>query len=238
VREHSNDNRTTFFYGPKGLIRREDFSLQDMDWLRVELEKRNITMLTPEECEENRLKTLQQHDPKEDLWIFGYSSLLWDPGIEVPQSRRSKIAGWRRSFCIDMLFARGSPKKPGLMLALDKGGECEGVAYCIPAKRIDTQTPILWRREMAPRTYRPAWIDIKIDDKPVAALAFVIDQDTHLYAGNLEPAIQARRIAKAEGPLGSNRAYLYQCEKELKHRGIQDEYIMDLAARTRALAQD
>jgi cation transport protein ChaC len=238
MREHSNDNRATFFHGPKGLIRRENFSLQDMDWLRLELEKRNMTMLTPKECEESRLETLQQHDPKQDLWIFGYSSLLWDPGIDAPQSHRSKIIGWRRSFCIDMLFARGSPKKPGLMLALDKGGECEGIAYCIPPKEIEEQTPLLWRREMTPRTYRPAWVNIKIDGKSLKGLAFVIDQETHLYAGNLEPAIQARRIAKAEGPLGSNRAYLYQCAEELKRRGIHDAYITDLAARTRALAQD
>lgn len=238
MREHSNDNRATFFSGPGGLLRREDFNLQNMDWLRAELEKRNVTALSPEECEENRREALKEHTPGKDLWVFGYGSLMWNPAIEVASSAPAKIKGWRRSFCIDLLFARGSPKKPGLMLALDKGGACEGVAHCIPAGKIDSETPVLWMREMTPRTYRPVWTEAEINGESVQALAFAVDQDTHLYAGSLEPSIQARRIAKAEGELGRNRDYLYRCADELKHRGIQDTYIEDLAARTRALAQD
>jgi cation transport protein ChaC len=238
MQEHSNDNRATIFSGPNGLLRREDFNLQNMDWLREEMEKRNITTLSSEECEESRRKTLKQHDPKKNLWVFGYGSLMWNPAFEVEASAHATITGWRRSFCIDLLFARGSPKKPGLMLALDKGGFCEGVAHCIKPEKIETETPILWMREMTPRTYRPVWTEAEIGGKTVETLVFVIDQDTHLYAGNLEPAIQARRIAKAEGELGRNRDYLYQCAEELKRRDILDAYIEDLAARTRALAQD
>ncbi len=238
MREHSNDNRAAFFTGPHGLLRREDFSLQNMDWLRAELEKRNINALSPEECENSRIKTLQEHDPEKDLWVFGYGSLMWNPAIDIAESKRARITGWRRSFCLDMLFARGSPKKPGLMLALDKGGGCEGVVHCIKAKKIGSETPILWRREMTPRTYRPVWLEAEVEGDTVQTLAFAVDQDTHLYAGNLEPAVQARRIAKAEGDLGRNRDYLYQCAKELRRRDIRDSYIEDLAARTRALAQD
>ncbi|MES2907168.1 MAG: gamma-glutamylcyclotransferase [Pseudomonadota bacterium] len=230
MREPSNDNRT-------GLLS-EDIDLQDASWLRNEMDKRNIIALSPDDCEQNRLEILKNHDPAKDLWIFGYGSLMGDAGADVAETLPALVTGWRRSFCIDMLFGRGSPRKPGLMMALDKGGECRGIAHRILAKDIESQTKILWQNEMALRTYRPAWIEVTIDNKPQEALAFVIDQETHLYAGSLSPAIQARRIATAEGPLGLNRDDLYNCAAELKRREISDSYIEDLTARTRALAQD
>src|ERR1700733_2077613 len=131
MREPSNDNRASFFSGPNGLLRREDFGVKNMEWLRMELEKRNIASLSPEECEKNRLETLQEHEG--DLWVFGYGSLMWNPALHVSQSKKAVISGWRRSFCIDLMMGRGSPRRPGLMLALDKGGECAGIAHCIKA---------------------------------------------------------------------------------------------------------
>lgn len=238
MREPSNDNRTRLFLRSDGLLKREDFNLQNMDWLRTEMEKRNMTTLSPEECEANRVEMLKKHSLNKDLWVFGYGSLIWNPAIDIAESAPAKLTGWRRSFCIDMLFGRGSPQRPGLMLALDKGGECRGIAHCITADKIESETPILWLREMMMRTYRPVWAEAEIEGQPAEVLAFVIDQDTHLYAGNLEPSIQARRIATAEGALGSNRDDLYNCAGELKRREISDVYIEDLAARTRALAQD
>lgn len=238
MREPSNDNRTSVFSHPGDLIKHGEFSLQNLNWLRDELEKREITVLSPEECEKNRIKTLKHHPKDQNLWIFAYGSLMWDPAIRTVETVPVTITGWRRSFCIDMMFGQGTPRQPGLMLALDKGGTCRGLAHCIAAEDIESETPGLWQREMTIRAYRPLWVEGDINGKIGKILVFVIDQDTHLYAGSLEPSIQARRIALAEGLLGKNRDYLYHCAEELKRREITDDYIEDLAARTRALAQD
>ena len=237
MNEASNDNRTAPF-SQLGLQNRDDFSLQDMGWLNKELQKRDVNIRTAEQCEQNRREILKSLQLGQDLLVFAYGDLIWNTGFQPAASRPMTVSGWRRSYCVDLLFGYGTPKKPGLAMALDKGGECTGVAHLIKASRIEADTRALWQREMSVPIYRPVFLDAIDNETQSQVLAFVIDQTSHLYSGSLEVAVQARRIATAEGPQGKNRDLLYHCALELKRRGVADSYIDDLAARTRALAQD
>ena len=178
--------------------------------------------------------TMAELAPGADLWLFGYGSLIWNPVIHFAERRAARITGYHRSYCIWLELGRGSPEHPGLMLALDEGGECGGVAYRIPAREAPAEMRLVWRREMAGGAYRPAWVTAETAAGPLRALTFIINHDFPRYVGALDEAEIAERVATASGMLGSCAAYLFDTIAALEALGLRDPMLDRIAALVRA----
>lgn len=164
----------------------------------------------------------------QDLWVFAYGSLIWDPALHFSEIRRARLTGWSRKFCMRLTGGRGTPERPGLMAALDHGGHCEAVAFRIPAELVDHETEVLWMREMFTGSYHPCFMPVETPQGPVQALAFVMDHDNERYEPDLSEKDKARIIATAEGGLGPNFDYLASLALHLTDLGIDDPYIVGL----------
>ena len=167
-------------------------------------------------------------------WVFAYGSLLWNPLFPFSESRRVRARGFHRRFCLWSLASRGRPDAPGLVLGLDRGGSCPGVAYRLPAPLAIDELHLLWRREMVTGAYDPKWIKLDADGKPLVALAFVIKRDHPQYAGQLPLDEQSRVIATACGAFGSSADYLERTRIALVTHGVVDPTLETLA---KAVAQ-
>lgn len=158
-----------------------------------------------------------------DLWVFGYGSLMWDPALRFAEVRRATVRGFaRRLILMDVNGGRGTKEAPGLMAALDLGDFCEGVAFRIAAENVNTETEILWRREMIGPGYQPLFVEAEIDGGAVEALAFVADHDTDAIRPDLSRVEQVRYIAGGAGVLGTSRDYLAGIVDHFAHLGIHD----------------
>lgn len=166
----------------------------------------------------------------QDLWVFAYGSLIWDPAVYVEEYRRGVLSGWRRSFCMLLEGGRGSHDRPGLMAALDQDGQCDGVVFRIAAELVDRETKFMWNREMFAGAYRPVFIDVATPQGSVEALVFVMDQTNRRYSPHLTIEEAARMIAVAEGGLGPNFDYLQSLVSHLDELGIHDDEMKQLHA--------
>jgi cation transport protein ChaC len=174
--------------------------------------------------------------PHGDVWLFGYGSLIWNPTIHFVERRAARIEGWHRKFCLSTLVGRGSTDNPGLVLGLDVGGSCTGVAFRIAEDAVDTELAVLWKREMLSGAYIPRWLDV-LDvggGRFASAIAFTIDPTGARYAGEVPPEEVVRRLATATGALGSAADYLFQTCEELHAHGIPDPDLQRIADRVRA----
>jgi cation transport protein ChaC len=172
---------------------------------------------------------LEQHLPKE-LWVFAYGSLIWNPEFEFEEIQPAIARGWHRSFCIHLTRWRGTRKLPGLMLALDRGGSCKGLAFRLPSKDHFGQLLTLMRREVGaiPATNVPRWIKVVTENGPLLALAFVVDTKGPTYAGKQPIEKVARVLAKAAGHRGSAAQYLYNTVSKLDSHGIRDKNLWEI----------
>jgi cation transport protein ChaC len=190
--------------------------------------------LTDEQLSASLTATLQKRPKGSGWWVFAYGSLLWNPLFPFSESRRARVRGLHRRFCLWSLASRGRPDAPGLVLGLDRGGSCPGVAYRLPAPLAIDELHLLWRREMVTGAYHPKWVKLDADGKPLVALAFVIRRDHPQYAGQLPLDEQARVIASACGAFGSSADYLERTRIALVTHGVVDPYLETLA---KAVAQ-
>lgn len=166
----------------------------------------------------------------QDLWVFGYGSLMWDPAVEFTEVRQAHCVGYQRSFCLWDEAGRGSADAPGLMLAIDEGGKCEGLAFRIAAEKLDHETFVLFRREMIAAAYRPTWLSLSTASGPIEALGFVANHGNERIKPGIPLGDQASMIAQAQGILGTNFDYLSDTHERLQFLGIEDTYISDLFA--------
>ncbi|OUS05340.1 hypothetical protein A9Q96_12020 [Rhodobacterales bacterium 52_120_T64] len=166
----------------------------------------------------------------QDLWIFGYGSLMWDPSVEFDEVRHAHCHGYQRSFCLWVEGGRGSKEEPGLMLAIDEGGNCEGLAFRVQADKLDHETFVLFRREMIISAYRPTWLNLDTKDGPIEALGFVANHDYEGIIPDIPMHDQAKMISRAEGFLGTNFDYLSNTHDHLKLLEIEDTYVSELYA--------
>jgi glutathione-specific gamma-glutamylcyclotransferase len=174
--------------------------------------------------------TLAEHPPGTDAVVFGYGSLMWNPAFGFGERRLGTLHGWHRCFCLRMPFGRGTPERPGLMMALDRGGSCHGVAFRIPALHVRDELLLVWRREMSGTAYRARWVTVRTaDGRPVRAVTFVINRSHPRYAGTLDESEVAKILATAAGPLGSCAAYLQQTIHALHALGVTDRSLERLA---------
>lgn len=170
-----------------------------------------------------------------DLWVFAYGSLMWDPGFYFDEVRIGRLEGYSRKFCLHLPTGRGTREHPGLMAALDEGGVCEGLAFRIAADHVDEETEIIWRREMLAYGYVPAFVQIETAQGAIEALTFVANHDDERYLGMIDREEAARRIASAEGILGTNLSYIENLHRQMGVLGLHDPGCAALLARAQAL---
>lgn len=172
-----------------------------------------------------------------DLWVFGYGSLMWRPDFPFAERGLATLDGWRRSFCLWSVKYRGTPEAPGLVLGLDAepGAACAGVAFRVAAADAAAVHAALRARELVTYAYAEAFLPLRLwTGATVEALAYVVDRSHPQYAGDLPLAEQAAVIARAAGPMGSNRAYLDSTLAHLAELGIDDPALAALGAMVRA----
>lgn len=169
-------------------------------------------------------------DP-EAVWVFAYGSLIWKPAFEHVEHRVGRARGFRRRFCLgwDRAF-RGCAERPGLMLALDRGGQCEGVAYRLPPQAALDNLHSLVKREMLllPHPFPPRWLRIETAGGPLRALAFVMDRKSSAYVEGLAEHEIADVLASAAGPAGTMAEYLQSTVAHLREHGVHDRTLWRL----------
>jgi cation transport protein ChaC len=162
-------------------------------------------------------------------WVFGYGSLLWNPLFPIAEARPATLHGLHRRFCLRSLASRGTRERPGLVLGLERGGACRGVAFRLPSALALDELHLLWRREMVVGSYRPVWVRVRAGERALTALAFAVRRDHPQYAA-LSMDEQADTIAHACGAFGSSCEYLTKTRSALAGHGIVDAYLERLAA--------
>jgi cation transport protein ChaC len=211
------------------------------------------------------MTTSVAQDPGRDLWVFAYGSLMWRPGFPFEEVCRARLTGYRRAFCVYSVHHRGTPERLGLVLGLDRGGVCEGVAYRIAAADAAETRHYLRARELVNGVYREALLPVLLepkagsdpsppgmreDDKgrregsdpdhpPVEAmaLAFIVERAHHTYAGRLPLSLQARLIRGTRGVSGANLDYLVSTVRHLGELGIRERELERLVTMAGPLAR-
>ena len=165
---------------------------------------------------------LEGHNPGADVHVFGYGSLMWNPAIEFSESVRARVPGWHRRFSLRLVIARGTPSVPGAMLALDRGGSCDGLLFRIPAAKAFGELQLLWKREMATGAYEARWVTARAGGRQVRTLTFVVNRAHPRYIGGLPIEQVAHMICTGQGALGTSRAYFDDMLRSLTAMGVRD----------------
>lgn len=177
-------------------------------------------------------KILAESDfPEGDLWVFGYGSLIWKPGFAFVEQRPARLIGEHRSLCIYSMVHRGTYEKPGLVLGLDRGGACQGVAFRVAAAGRQETVAYLREREQVTGVYREVMRSVWLKgDARVSALAYVADRSHDQYAGRLTIEEQLRLVRQGHGNYGPNDEYVIATVTALEAQGIRDAPLHRLAA--------
>jgi len=195
-----------------------------------------LRLTTPEERLRVRKRLLAEaRRHGRQLWVFAYGSLMWNPAFHHAEAHAATVHGYHRRFCLQVVAARGSRENPGLLLGLERGGSCRGVAFRIAPRQAAEELDIILAREMVADGYRPVWVRARMPGRRVAAIAFAIDASLPTYAGRLTPEEIARRIAAARGAFGHCADYLEDTVAHLEARGIHDRGLAAIRDRVRAL---
>lgn len=169
-----------------------------------------------------------------DLWVFGYGSLMWRPGFDFLERRAARLIGAHRALCVFSHVHRGTPERPGLVLGLDRGGSCHGIAFRIAASKRETTLAYLREREQITRVYleriRPVDLLDELKQR-VRAITYIVDRSHAQYASELPLEAQLHLVRQGHGRTGPNRDYVLETVKELKALSIRDETLEWLAAR-------
>lgn len=176
------------------------------------------------------------------FWVFGYGSLMWQPGFEALARSKAQLFGYRRAFALSSRRYRGTPEAPGLVLGLDwrPGAGCTGIAFRVCRSREADVRAYLHQREMVTRSYIEVCLPVILldeaggEDRCVDALAYVLDRTHPQYAGGLSLEDQARIIARAVGPAGPNCEYLHNTVAHLREIGVDDPELFLLDEMVRA----
>lgn len=191
-------------------------------------------MHSDEEREALRQAVLADHH-NQDLWVFAYGSLMWDPAIEFSEVRRAFVPNYARRFILkDMLGGRGNPDAPGLMAALDQGDGCEGLVFKIDAGKVEVETEILWRREQVGPAYHAEFLTAIAGDQQIKVLAFTADHTADQIRADITRDEQIEYLNGGKGILGSSLDYLSNIVAQFEALGIVDDECSSLLAEAKA----
>ncbi len=179
----------------------------------------------------------EQFDPAfgssdSDLWVFAYGSLMWRPGFDFAEQISARLIGEHRALCVYSFDHRGTPEKPGLVLGLDRGGACRGIAFRVAASRREATIAYLREREQTTHVYREVMRSVWLEDdarRRVSAMAYVVDRGHVQYAGRLTLAEQVRYVRQGHGRSGNNRDYVLSTVKSIEAQGLRDQQLHQLA---------
>jgi len=165
-----------------------------------------------------------------DFWVFGYGSLMWNPGFEPADRHMATVHGFHRSLCVYSWVHRGTKESPGLVLGLDKGGSCRGVALKVPRKGADEIVAYLRERELVTDVYKEQQRPVKLDSgRRVEALVYVVDRNHEQYAGRLADEEIGRIVTGSQGRSGHNLEYVLNTVAHLRREGIFDPHLEAVA---------
>jgi len=191
-----------------------------------------VAYLSEAELAASLQSAFQHHAPDEDIWLFAYGSLIWNPALPFAESVPARVNGYHRGLCMWSRHNRGTPERPGLVLALDHGGCCPGVGYRLPILDSAAHLAALWQREMSLGAYRPLWLRCTLaDGRRVSALSFVIRRDSSAYAGQLDDQVVKHVLANARGHFGTTLEYVEKTVAALRAAGMPDRTLEALLLR-------
>ncbi|MGA8320215.1 MAG: gamma-glutamylcyclotransferase, partial [Xanthobacteraceae bacterium] len=169
-----------------------------------------------------------------ELWVFGYGSLMWRPGFAYLERMPARMIGLHRSLCVFSFVHRGTPERPGLVLGLDRGGMCRGVAYRVAAAAREETIDYLRGREQVTSVYVETVRQIELEDKAqrrVSALCYIVDRSHVQYAGRLTLAQSLHHVRQGHGKSGPNRDYVIETVRALEALGYREGELHLLAER-------
>jgi cation transport protein ChaC len=191
--------------------------------------------------EELFIRSLQQAQEQagalDEVWVFGYGSLLWNPAFRFLEQRPGRLVGFHRRLCLWTPAGRGTEEVPGLVLGLDSGGSCHGGAFLLDRAQVDMELEVLWRREMITGAYRPTWVSVQVGSQRVTALTFVVNRAHLRYAGRLAEDEIAQAVRRAAGFLGSCEQYVLETHQALVSMGICDSHLHRVLGHLRCLGK-
>ncbi|WP_439496212.1 gamma-glutamylcyclotransferase [Bosea sp. (in: a-proteobacteria)] len=166
----------------------------------------------------------------DDLWVFGYGSLIWRPGFRFEESLAARLNGYHRSLCVFSHVHRGTPERPGLVLGLDRGGICRGLAFKVAAAHAGETVAYLREREQATSVYLERHLPVRLEDgRRVKALVYVADRRHLQYAGRLPAGELLKLVRQGRGSSGENPDYVLRTHDHLHKMGIFDPVLAALA---------
>ncbi|MDR3399555.1 MAG: gamma-glutamylcyclotransferase [Pandoraea sp.] len=188
---------------------------------------------TIERIESSLKETLARRPGRgNDVWIFAYGSLMWNPAVKFDARRVASLDNWHRAFCLRMEAGRATAERPGRMLALRPGGSTQGLALRLAADTLDEELRLVWVREMVLGSYRPTWVSLALEGgETVDGIAFVADESRDQYESDASVATVAPLIHQAHGRFGSNAEYLSKLHAALHAWGLRDPYVQTLESR-------
>ncbi|MGB8278269.1 MAG: gamma-glutamylcyclotransferase [Methylovirgula sp.] len=167
-----------------------------------------------------------------DLWVFGYGSLMWRPDFAFAEHQIATVRGYHRALCVYSHVHRGTPEKPGLVLGLDRGGSCKGIAFRVPAMAAEETIAYLRQREQVTLVYRELLLQTRLaDGRQVMALSYAVDRGHVQYAGRLARPELERLVLQGQGASGANPDYVRNTQAHLAQLGIRDTTLDWLAQR-------
>lgn len=178
-------------------------------------------------------RAMQAWGGEQDLWVFGYASLIWRPEFDADEQRPAVVHGWHRALEMRSRVNRGTPECPGLVFALVPGGSCRGMAYRIGRSRAAAELERLWAREMPTGVYDPKWLTCRTAQGPARALAFTLSRRSPAHTGPLSDPQMVEVLRCAAGRFGSTLDYLLETARSLRHCGIRDRDVERLVTLAR-----
>lgn len=173
-------------------------------------------------------QSLAEWGGQDDLWIFGYGSLIWRPDFDFLERRAARVHGWHRALKMWSRINRGTPERPGLVFGLLTGGCCRGVVFRIAREHGGETLARLWKREMSTAVYDPRWLMAQTDAGPVRALAFTLSRRSPSHTGELSEEEYRAIFALASGIYGTTLDYAHRTLEELRRHDIRDRNLEKL----------
>jgi len=192
--------------------------------------KKIVSSLTQLQKKESINQTLKKRPRNRPVLVFGYGSLLWKPIISFKGYEKAKLNGWSRKVCSWTVHARGTVKKPGLVFSLDKdkAGCCEGLVFELDEAFLEQDLETLWEQEMHSNLYKPQWLPVITQGGPCLAIAFTINQNHPLYAGDIPDDKAVDIISAANGVFGACADYFTKTTQSLRNLGLNDSRLEEI----------
>ncbi len=168
--------------------------------------------------------------PCQDVWVYGYGSLIWRPDFEFSEQRQALLRGYHRALCLWSRINRGTPEQPGLVFGLDVGGSCRGMAFRIPAADVPSVFDALWQREMPSGAYNPRWLRCETSEGDIRALVFTMNRKTDAYVPRMPDEQLMQVVHRAHGINGPCIEYVLETASALQRSKMLDKRLQNVVS--------